>query len=523
MTTAAAPTAPPAWLLAVVSLLGGVATSLAFAPTTWTPLVVVGPAVALWAWTHASTARLGALYGVLYGWSFSFPAFRWMLEVDAVAGVVLPAIQGCFWAVTGAVAAVASARLRPSWWVAVVAATWTLVEVSRARVPLTGFEWGQLSMATADTPVRQAAAAVGAIGVTGAMVAVAAGLATLAFGRDRRSPVPLLVSFVVVGLAVGMGLVRWTSPVADLDVAVIQVDDPCPGVFAQDCPGYSTELLRSYVAGAAQLDRAPDLMVWGEDALLGAETLQQVGTRLMRDAGALPAPLLAGAGTPTAPGRFLRWAALFDANGVAVDGYAKRMPVPFGEYVPLRGLLGGISQVGRLVPNDLEAGQDASPVVLRTDTGVVSLGTVVSWEVTFSRAVRAVAAEANGLAALTTVASYGTTAASDQLLDAAQLRAAEHQKPMVVAATTGRSALIAPTGAMEASSALFRADQLTGSLALRTGLTPFARFGDLPVVLVAVAILLAAVRPWRRVALDETSEAPTGQRGACRSADALPR
>lgn len=509
-------------MLVVASIVGGIATALAFAPTGWVPLIVIGPAVGLWSWAHAPSGRVGAGLGLLYGWSFSFLAFRWMLEVDVIAGTVLPIIQGCFWAATGAVAAQAD-RMRPGWWVAATAATWTLAEAARARLPLTGFEWGQLSMATADAPVRSAVAVIGALGLTGCLAAAAAGLAVLAFGRGRRSALPVLIGVLVVGAMVGLGLVRWTTPASDLRVAVVQVDDPCPDVFAQDCPGYSAELLRGYIAGAQQLEQAPDLMVWGEDALFGADTLELVGTQLSRQTGDLPAPLLAGVGTPTGPGRFLRWAALFDASGRSLDGYAKRMPVPFGEYVPLRSLLGSISDVGRLVPNDLEPGQDASPVVLPISAGTARLGTVVSWEVTFSRAVRAVAGEANGLATLTTVASYGTSAASDQLLNAAQLRAAEHQKPMVVAATTGRSALIGATGTIEASSALFRADQLTGSMALRSGRTPYARAGDVPIVLVAVGLLLGAWYRRTRPRSDDAGRQMDTTDVASHDAGALPR
>lgn len=509
--------------LVVAALIGGCVTPLAFAPTRWLPLIVVGPALGLWAAAQAKTGRAGAVYGALYGWSFSLLAFRWMFELDVVAGLVLPAIQGCFWAAIGAVAAVAT-RLKPGWWVCAVSATWTLTEATRARFPLSGFEWGQLSMATADVPVRQASAVVGALGVSGMLAAVAAGMAAVALGGGRRRWVPLAMSVGLIAATVGLGAVRWTAPDHRVAVTVVQVADPCPDAFAQDCPGYTAELLRRYVAGTRDLRTRPDLIVWGEDALPGADTLDEVGTRLAEVGDFLPAPLLAGAGTPTAPGRFLRWAALFDDDGTLLDGYAKRVPVPFGEYVPLRALLGGISQVGRLVPKDLEAGRDESPIVLRTNSGTARLGTVVSWEVTFSRAVRAVGTHANGLATLTTVASYSTSAAADQLLDAAQLRAAEHQKPMVVAATTGRSALIGPTGEMEATSALSRADRLTGTLHLRNGLTPYARFGELPVVLVAAVAALTVGIAWRRTTTaDAGSSASASVVDDRRAADAMPR
>lgn len=491
-----APDRPRGLLPVLAALAGGALTSLAFAPAACWPFAAVGPAIGLWSAAVAGTVRRGALCGVVYGLAFAFTALHWMLALDAVAGVVLPLVQAAFWAITGGVAA-AAARLRPGWWVITVAAAWVLAEAARARVPLTGFEWGQLSMATVELPVRQAPAVVGALGTTGLLAAVAASLAVLVIhGRHWR---PLVIALLLLAGVAGLGTMRWTSPDGDLAVAVVQVDDPCPGAFAAECPGYIDRLAQAYIDRTADLGTDPDIVVWGEDALPDAVTRRAAGAELVARAGTLRAPVLAGVGTPTTPGRFLRWAALFDRDGTVLDAYAKRMPVPFGEYVPLRDLLGGISDVGRLVPNDLEAGDDRSPVELRTDTTTARFGTVVSWEVTFSRAVRAVAGDANALATLTTVASYGRSAASDQLLSIAQLRAAEHQKPMIVAATTGRSALIDPAGRATAVSALFGADELTGPVSLRSGLTPYARIGDAGIIVLAgVVLAIVWFAAWRR-------------------------
>jgi apolipoprotein N-acyltransferase len=480
---------------AVVSaLVAGAATALAFPPTQVTALAVVGPAAGLWAFAQARSGAGGALAGLAYGLAFTFAAYHWMLALDLIAYVALSLIQAGFWALTGVVAA-RTAHLRPGWWVVAVTATWTLAEAVRARFPVSGFEWGQLSLSTADTMLRRAAAIGGALGVTALLIAVAAGAAATLRDRRPRGALPLVASTAALCAVVGLGSVSWTTAGGTLDVAAVQADDPCPGAFAEDCPGYSDVLLDHYVAGTSALEKTPDLIVWGEDALRGGETLDAVGEQFVDQYGPLPAPLLAGTATPAAPGRFYRHAALFDRNGGSLGAYAKRQPVPFGEYVPFRSVLGGISDVGRLVPTDMMPGRDASPVTVPTADGQAMLGTVVSWEVTFSRLVRDVGRQANGLATLTTVASYGTSAASDQLLNAAQLRSAEQQKAMVVGATTGRSALILPTGEVAATSALLQADTLVGSMPLRTGLTPFGRTGDLPLIVAAAATL--AVVAWR--------------------------
>jgi apolipoprotein N-acyltransferase len=269
-----------------------------------------------------------------------------------------------------------------------------------------------------------------------------------------------------------------------------------------------------YVDRTATLETAPDLILWGEDALYGGETLDAVGRQFVERYGPPPAPLLAGTATPGEPGHFFRWAALFDTDGTSLGGYAKRRPVPFGEYVPLRSLLGGISDVGRLVPSDMVPGRATSPLAVPVDGGTVDIGAAVSWEVSFSRLVRDVAQHADGMATLTTVSSYGTSAASDQLLAAAQLRAAEHQKPMAVAATTGRSAMIHATGDLVASTALLQQDDVTAAMPLRSGLTPFARAGDVPVGVAALVVLLViVVRRSRDRADDEDAADPTDEVG----------
>ena len=494
MSTRAGPIGRRLGLAGLAGLAGvaGATTALAFAPWKIIVMALAGPALALWSFRRCDRPWAGAGAGLAYGLAFTFLAYHWMLELDLVAYVVLSVLQAGFWAILGAVAAWA-ARLGSARWLVIVVATWTLIEGARARFPISGFEWGQLGLSTAGTVLRRGAAVVGTLGLTGLLVAVAAALVVVAWDRTARSAVPLAASGIAVAVVTALGALSWTTPGGTLQVALVQADVPCPGAFAQDCPGYTDVLLDTYVARTSALDAVPDLVLWGEDALRSGETLEQVGERFVADFGPLPAPLLAGTATPAGPGRFLRWAALFDVDGTALDGYAKRRPVPFGEYVPLRSVLGGISDVGRLVPSDLVPGTDSAPVALPVNGDTVRLGTVVSWEVTFSRLVRDVAAEADGLATLTTVSSYGTTAASDQLLGTAQLRAAELQKPMAVAATTGRSAVISPTGEITVETGLLTADDVIGEMSLRGGLTPFGRTGDVPVVVLALgAVLLAA-------------------------------
>ena len=128
-----------------------------------------------------------------------------------------------------------------------------------------------------------------------------------------------------------------------------------------------------------------------------------------------------------------------------------------------------------------------------------TLGTVSSWEVTFARLVRDTGRLGEAVVTLTTPSTYERAAVSDQLLRSAQLRAAELQRPVLVAATTGRSAAVDATGQRVAGSRLDGGDVLVVEVELTAGETPFARWGDLPVVATAIVLLVGAalrVTPW---------------------------
>ncbi|QBI21705.1 apolipoprotein N-acyltransferase [Egibacter rhizosphaerae] len=486
------------WVLVPLSAFGGVLTSTGFPASDLAPLALLGVAVGLGACAASGTAGRGAITGLAYGVAFAGVVFAWALQLEVLAYLALAPIQGAFWVLTGAAATVAARRLGPLGWTVAVAATWTLVEALRARAPMGGFEWGQLGLSSAEFPVREGAAIVGTLGLTGLLVAVAAALAaTLQWWGEGplRALVPLILALAATGSVAAIGAADWTEDVGSLEVAIIQVDDPCPGEYAAECPGMRQELLADHIAAVGRLDEDVDLLLWGEGVLRGA-TPEQAGAALHEAAGDLPAPLLAGTSSPEEPDRFYNRNVLYEPDGTVVDAYAKRHAVPFGEYVPFRNALGWIANVGDLVPTDMVSG--GLPGELAVPDHAVSLGTVVSWEVTFARLVRDSAADTQALTALTTQASYEEAPVSDQLLQAARLRAAETGRGAAIAATTGRSTIIEPGGAQPAQTELYAADELVGTLELRDGATPFVRFGEWPVIALALALGLLQVLASRR-------------------------
>ena len=173
------------------------------------------------------------------------------------------------------------------------------------------------------------------------------------------------------------------------------------------------------------------------------------------------------------------------APGGAIARYDKRHLVPFGEYVPFREVFSFVRKLAR------EAGAfEAGSGVHLLPWGRERLGMSICYEVVFPAEVaELVRGGATMLVTITNDAWYGDTAAPWQHLRAARFRAAESRRPMLRAAITGVSALIAPDGSVAAQLPLFRQGVIRARVAGRTALTPYTRH---PALVPALSTLLAA-------------------------------
>ena len=169
--------------------------------------------------------------------------------------------------------------------------------------------------------------------------------------------------------------------------------------------------------------------------------------------------------------------------------YVKRHPVPFGEYIPLRSLVRRITGKVDLVPRDFAAGNDVGVL----DVGPVRLGDVICFEVAYDDLVRDVVTGGGRLIVVqTNNATFGRSAETAQQLAMSRLRAVEHGRAVVVASTSGISAIIGPDGALIDSAPRLHPRRAVGATCpLRTGTTLATRLGALPEL---VASLLAGPR-----------------------------
>lgn len=187
--------------------------------------------------------------------------------------------------------------------------------------------------------------------------------------------------------------------------------------------------------------------------------------------------------------------------GLQPEFYAKRHLVPFGEYVPLAGIL----PLRKLVPipHDSLRGERHTPLTtLRRDGVEIRLGTLVCYEDIFPELAREMAlGGADALVVVTNDAWYGREGGAYQHAATSALMAASTGLPVLRCGNAGWSGVITPTGsarpATDATGSIyFRGAALVpvrGTPADRRAPTFFVRHGDwFPALGAAFAALTAA-------------------------------
>jgi len=87
-------------------------------------------------------------------------------------------------------------------------------------------------------------------------------------------------------------------------------------------------------------------------------------------------------------------------------------------------------------------------------------------------------------------ATFGRSAETVQQLAMGRLRAVEHGRAVLVAATSGISAVIAPDGSVQQSAPVFTREVLSAEVPTRDGLTLATRVGALPELAVSLLALV---------------------------------
>ncbi|MGK2316168.1 apolipoprotein N-acyltransferase [Gordonia rhizosphera] len=488
-------------------------------------------------------ARMGAWLGFVFGLSFFVPLLPWVgVYVGPLPWLALAAAASAYLALFGVIAGLTMRLPVPPIWFTV---SWVLVEAMRSSFPFGGFPWGRAAFSQADGPLLPLASVVGAPGLSAAVALLGASLAWMAqivvvarrgdarHGRGVVRAVAVAVLLVVVGpvvaLAVRPAVDDRNSSTAYTQVAAVQGNVPRLGLEfnAQRravLDNHVRETLRLADDVRAGSTEQPDFVAWPENAsdispLSNPDAAEEITAASV----SVGAPILVGTLVRNADGRPTNTVLVWDGERGPVDRYDKHIIQPFGEYLPWRGFFSMFSSYADMAGN-FRPGSGPEAVTVPGRSGTVQVGVSTCWEVAFDRSARhAVEDGAQLLYVPTNNATFGRTEMTYQQLAMSQVRAVENGRAVVVAATSGVSALIDPDGTIIAQSAFFTPETLSARLPLHDDTTLATRLGDWPqtaAIVIAIAGLLYAVARHTRFSLRPRSPRRHDTDGA--SADLAP-
>jgi len=490
-----------AFLLGAVSVAG-------YAPFGIFPLPVVTLALLYTLWHRAATPRAAAGTGFAYGMGQFLCGVSWVYvslhEFGAMPAPLAAAATVGFCAVLALMPALAGwlyARLPGAGcarFAAGAPALWTLAEWTRGWI-FTGFPW--LALGYSQVPASPLAGYAPVLGIFGVGLAAActAGLACCAWQQATAAGAPAPRSRVLaflrqpaaIAIAVtwtagwGLAQVAWTRPAGEpVTVSLVQGNVP------QEMKWRADTLRRTLDAYLELVRSAPGrLVVLPETAL--PLYLDQVPADYLE---ALAAPVRARGGDvlvgiPEREPGGAYYNSVVTLGAAPQQRYRKSHLVPFGEFIPLRPVLGGIVGALAIPLQDFSRGETHQQPLAVAGQRVAA---DICYEDAFGEEIIRQLPAATLLVNVSNVAWFGRSLAPRQHLQISQARALESGRYMLRATNTGVTAVIDPRGRVAARAPEFTTAILTHTVHGYEGATPYVRWGNHPVLALCVLALAAA-------------------------------
>lgn len=465
------------------------------------PLAIVGVMAFETALGSVPSPRRRFVLGTLFGAGWLAMGMGWMWQLTVPGYLAASAV----FAIAHGVAALAAPT--GVWRVIGRPAAHTLVEAVRLSFPFGGVPLASLGISQAGGPLSGLARVVGVIGITWVVFQIGCSLAgpspTVPAMVKRNRKVTGrphgVVALAGVVVLIGLSTVapRGSDTGRELTIAAVQGGGR-QGTSALEVA--SRVVTERHLDATATIDPSPDLdmVLWPENVIRVRDVPfdeSAVAAEVAAEAARLGVPIVVGI-TEDADvtgrgerGQVTNAQVVVTPDGQVTSRYDKVRRVPFGEYVPLRGILEALGAPVDQVRTDAVPGTEPAVVFLPDGT---PLAVAISWEIFFAGRARE-GVEAGGEIVLnpTNGASYTGTIVQTQQVASSRLRAIETGRWVVQAAPTGFSAFVSPTGTVEQRTAVSEQRIITADVPLRTGSTWYSRLGEAPVI-AAVIILLAA-------------------------------
>lgn len=493
-----------------------------FPPLEWTWAAWVA-LVPLWVMARRTNDRRALRLGWVAGWLHWLLAIRWLTHVTVVGWMVLSAYCALY--------VLPSVWLARRWrggglgFAAALAVVWSGSEFVRGWIGWGGFPWNALG--TGLTPWLPAIqlAEFGGVWLVSGLVVFAGGLLAWAVA-ERRGWRGLALGALCVAVALGWGAWRaWRLDERDavvrqgsgrsLSVALVQTAIPQDEKWVEA----KIEMIHSRLTELtlrAQGRPGVDLVIWPETALPDDVRNSERSYGLVWSLATNGTPILTGsldaAAMEGAQTLYFNSAFLFDTQGRITGEYDKRHLVVFGEFIPMERWISPRWQFALGLPLSITPGQSGS--VFHAGPGDVPMSPLICFEDILPYLARDdVRAGARMLVNVTNDAWFDDRVAPNQHMRNAVLRAVENRVPLVRAANTGITCVVAPSGRVvhrlaDGEGRTWMPGVLWADVPVPPdgmSLTFYTRYGDMYGIACAVAAALwLATAVWKRRNKQET-------------------
>lgn len=476
----------------IIALLAGAVFSLALAPYHWWWLAILSPAL-LYACLKGRTAKQAFVLGLSYGFGLWFVGAFWLYtsihtygDTNAFLSVGMIALMALLMGLFTAIQTWVYRRFFPETPLT-FAPLWVLFEWSKTWV-FTGFPWLFAGYAFTERLLDSYAPLFGVFAVSFVVIILACALVEIL----NKKVFWLIPSALLVLGAWGVSYINFVEPKAEkpLSVSLIQGNIPQDLKWLTE---YQIKTLEIYV-NLSRTEWGRDLIVWPESSIPLFQTdipefLQMMDEQAKKTGTAWVTGIPYWDLKESEHGYPMYYNSMMASGSDSSGLYKKQRLVPFGEYIPLSGLLSWVLPALQNDPSMSGFSRGASEQKPFNIKGH-HLAAAVCYEVAYPNLTRRNAENSDFLVTVSNDAWFTGTAGPLQHLQMVQMRAKENGRWFIRATNTGVTAFIDHNGHIVKQAPMDKEAVLRGDLPAMQGETWYTRFSDWPILGLSLLLLM---------------------------------